>query len=111
LTLLKENLAAMENTYLGRSKGGTEGKGFDDYLLAINAAYNGGSLDQAIKNQFQSIQQKLDALTEPLSDNIINDAGKVNLAYIEIQKMVVLLKADLPSALGVVITYQDGDGD
>jgi uncharacterized protein len=111
LLLLKENLLAMENIYLGRSKGGTDGKGFDEYLIAINAAYNDGSLDAAIKNQFQLIKQKLNTLNDPLSDEIINDAAKVNLAYIEIQKMVVLLKADLPSALGVVITYQDGDGD
>jgi uncharacterized protein len=111
LALLKENVLAMENVYLGRSKGGADGKGFEEYLIAINAAYNGGNLDEAIKNQFQLIKQKLNALSDPLSDTIISDASKVNLAYIEIQKMVVLLKADLPSALGVVITYQDGDGD
>jgi uncharacterized protein len=111
LLLLKENLLAIENTYLGRSKGGTDGKGLEDYLVAINATYNGGSLNYAIKNQFQVIKQKLNALSDPLAENIINDASKVNLAYSEIQKMVVLLKADLPSALGVVITYQDGDGD
>jgi hypothetical protein len=26
-------------------------------------------------------------------------------------KLLVLLKTDMPSSLGVVITYQDGDGD
>ncbi len=111
LSLIKENVLALENMYLGNSKTGTDGVGFDDYLTAINATYNGGSLNDAIKNQFQIIKQKLSTLNDPLSEQIIADATKVNLTYIEIQKMVVLLKADLPSALGVVITYQDGDGD
>ena len=109
--LAKECLLAIENNYLGRSTSGTDGKGLDDYLETIKAQHGSETLNNAIKNQFAIAKSKLSIIPEPLSSSVINAATTVDAAYLEIVKLLVLLKTDVPSALGVVITYQDGDGD
>lgn len=109
--LAKECLNNIENVYLGRSKNGNDGVGLDDYLDALNAQHNSGTLNVAIKNQFNIAKSKLALVNEPLSQDIINNPTTVDAAYVEIVKLLVLLKTDMPSALGIVITYQDGDGD
>ncbi len=108
LTLL--HLQTMQNIYLGKGAPG-DGTGMDDYLVQINAQYNGGSLNDAIKAQFGVATGKVQALADPLSATIQNNTTAVNAAYTEIQKLLVLLKTDMPSAMGVLITYADNDGD
>ncbi len=51
----------------------------------------------------------MQAVPDPLSNSIVNSQAVVNAAYLEIQKLVVLLKTDMPSSLGVLITYEDND--
>ena len=109
--LAKTCLANIENVYLGRSQNGADGLGLDDYLEVLGAQHTSGSLNNAIKNQFGIAKSKLALVNEPLSNSVINDMTTVDNAYIEIVKLLVLLKTDMPSALGIVITYQDGDGD
>jgi uncharacterized protein len=101
-----ETLKAIENTYNGGS-----GKGFDDYLEHLGAQYNGGSLNAAIQNQFSIAKSKMAAIPDPLSTQITTNSAVVDAAYTELMKLLVLLKTDMPSSLGVIITYQDGDGD
>jgi predicted lipoprotein len=109
--LIKECLLNIEDTYLGRSASGSDGLGIDDYLDALKAQHNSGSLNDAIKNQFALTKSKLALVSEPLSTSVVSDAATVDAAYVEMVKLLVLLKTDAPSALGIVITYQDGDGD
>ncbi|MBX9850271.1 MAG: imelysin family protein [Cytophagaceae bacterium] len=104
-------LKAIENIFLGRSEAGVDGSGLDDYLAYLKAPYNGGQLSDAIKNQFTTAITKLQAVPDPLSSTVQNNPAIVDAAYIELQKLLVLLKTDMPSALGVLITYQDNDGD
>ncbi|MES2617179.1 MAG: imelysin family protein [Bacteroidota bacterium] len=111
LQLITEQIKSIENMYLGRSKSGIDGKGLDDYLDHINAQYNSGSLNTAIKNKFISVKTKLAAIPESLANSVVNNQAIVDAAYAEMQQLVVLLKVDMPSALGVLITYQDNDGD
>lgn len=111
IKLAKECLANIENVYLGRSMNGTNGLGLEDLLVSINATRGSGTLDAAIKNQFAIAKDKLAQLSEPLSAALTNNTAAVNTAYTELVKLLVLLKTDTPSALGIVITYQDGDGD
>lgn len=103
-------LQNMQNLYLGKSDAG-DGPGLDDYLVQLNAQYNGGSLNDAIKAQFTVAITKLQAVAEPLSGNIQTNPADANAAYTEIQKLLVLLKTDMTSALGVAITFGDNDGD
>lgn len=98
------------NVYLGKTAS-SNGIGFDDYLTQINAQYNGGSLANAITVQLQDVVAKLKAIQDPLSFTIQNNPAPVDTAYASVQQSIVLLKTDMPSALGVLITYQDTDGD
>jgi predicted lipoprotein len=105
LTLL--HLQAIQNLYLGAS-----GLGLDDYLIAVNAKTStGGSLNDAIKTQFAAANAKLQTLTDPLATNITNNPTAVMAAYTELQKLTVILKNDMTSALGISITFGDNDGD
>jgi len=109
--LTKECLTNIENAYLGRSRNGTDGSGLDDYLDALKIQHNSTTLNDAIKAQFAAVKAKLQLVNEPLSAEVVNNTAVVDAAYVEMVKLLVLLKTDMPSALGVVITYQDGDGD
>lgn len=111
LVYAKETLKVIEDVYLGRSNSGSNGKGFDDYLIHLKASYNGGSLNDAINNQFAVAKTKLNAIPNPLSQMVTTNPTVVDEAYVELVKLLVLLKTDMPSSLGVIITYQDGDGD
>ncbi len=109
--LAKECLQNIEDVYSGHSIQGTNGLGLDDYLDALKIQHTSGTLNDAIKNQFSIAKTKLALVSEPMSLTIVNNPATVDAAYIEIVKLLVLLKTDMPSALGIVITYQDGDGD
>jgi predicted lipoprotein len=110
LQLALLHLQAIQNIYLGQSAQGN-GLGFDDYLTFAKAQYNGGSLGTAISIQFTTAAAKLNALTDPLSAAITANPTAVNAAYAALQLQTVLLKTDMPSALGILITYGDTDGD
>lgn len=101
-----ETLNLIQTTYSGGS-----GLGFDDYLDHLKSSYNGQPLTSEINKQFDLARTKLMAITGPLSTAVISNASQVDAAYLELVKLLVLLKTDVPSQLGVVITYQDGDGD
>lgn len=110
--LALRNAAAIERLYLGTNyTTGADATGLDEYIQAVGANYNGQPLDEAIKAQFTVAISTLQNVPDPLSETIANNPTVVDGAYIELQKMVVLLKTDMPSALGVLITYQDNDGD
>jgi hypothetical protein len=111
VALAKESLKTIENFYLGRSSSGANGLGLDDYLRHLGASHGSGSLDEAINSQFNQAKSKLELVPEPLSASVDNNSQAVDAAYMELVKLLVLLKTDLPSALGIVITYQDSDGD
>jgi len=106
LILLKKNVESLERIYSGNG-----GKGLDDYLDYLNAQYNGASLNATITNQFIVVKDKINLIPETLDNSVVNNQAPVDVAYTELQRLVVLLKADMPSALGIVITYQDTDGD
>lgn len=106
-----ETFDLIERTYSGKSFSGSNGLGFDDYLEHLKTPSINGTLNNAIKDQFAVARVKLQSIADPLSTQITANPAVVDAAYAELVKLLVLLKTDLPSALGVVITYQDGDGD
>jgi predicted lipoprotein len=109
--LAKEHQTAISNLYFGIGKDGINREGFDDYLVFLKTNYNGQPLADAIKGQFEKVKTTLALVPEPLSKAVVDQQSLVNTTYSEMQKQLVLLKTDLPSALGVLITYQDNDGD
>lgn len=111
LDMLVTHITSLENIYLGRNEQGSDALGLDDYLAQLDAPHASGKLHSAIKNKFTNLKTKLSAISNPLSDAVVNTPTTVDAAYSEILQLVVLLKIDLTAATGVLITYADNDGD
>ncbi|MBT02977.1 MAG: hypothetical protein CL836_02935 [Crocinitomicaceae bacterium] len=112
LPFAKRSVSSIQNFINGNSyASSSEGIGFDDYIDFVNAEYNGEDLSSTINNKFQLISDHLDLLNDPFSEEIINNKQNVENAYEHMQQLVPLVKVDMTSALGVLITYQDNDGD
>ncbi|MGE0566410.1 MAG: imelysin family protein [Bacteroidia bacterium] len=107
----KLTLNIIERVYFGLNVNGNSGVGFDDYLDHLNAKYGSQGLNEAITNQFSVCHSKIDLVSNPLSQEVVSNPAPADAAYAELVKLLVLLKTDMPSNLGVIITYQDGDGD
>lgn len=100
------HIKALQDFYTGK-----DGVGLDDYLIQVNAKSGTGSLNDVIKAEFATSTTQLQGLTDPLSDNIINNNAKVTTAYTELQKLTASLKRDMTSALAILINFGDNDGD
>ncbi|MCB0410529.1 MAG: imelysin family protein [Flavobacteriales bacterium] len=107
----KLTLQIIERVYFGLATNGSSGIGFDDYLDHLNAKYGNQGLNAAITNQFAVCHSKINLVSNPLSQEVVSNPAAADAAYAELVKLLVLLKTDMPSNLGVIITYQDGDGD
>ena len=109
IALAVANLEAIKDFYLG--KGEQDGLGLHDNLVDLDAKFEDGLLANKINEQIDLTIDKVRAIPEPFEDTVENNADPANDAYQELQKLLVLIKTDMPSALGVLITYQDNDGD
>jgi len=87
------------------------GLGLDDYMDFVNAEQNTQQLSTVIDNQFLTIIDEVNNINGPLSEEIINNKSQITQTYQELQQLVPYIKVDMTSALGVLITYQDNDGD
>ncbi|MEL7833674.1 imelysin family protein [Fodinibius sp. Rm-B-1B1-1] len=86
---------------------GGNSRGLDDNLEALNA----GDLADEIQTQIDETKTALEALNDPLSQQIEENKDPVLTVFEEMQQVVTLVKADMTSILGITITYQDNDGD
>ena len=87
------------------------GLGLDDYMNFVNAELNSQQLSTVIDNQIVTILYELDNYNNSLSDEIMTNKSALSVSYGELQRLVPYIKVDMTSALGVLITYQDNDGD
>lgn len=87
------------------------GIGLDDYMNFVSAELNEEQLSTVINNQFNEITTGLNTLEDPFSYEVIDNKSNVQAVYQTMQQLVPYIKADMTSALGVLITYQDNDGD
>lgn len=109
--LIIANIESIQNNFNGNVNSTITGVGLDDYLDAVNAKHNDVNLSVKINEQLNVAKQKVAALPSNLANAIRNNPAEVELAYNEIQKAIIYMKTDMPSALGIMITYQDNDGD
>lgn len=109
--LAMAQLQGIQALYQGKHENGADGYGLHDALAAVEVEYDGGPLEIAIMDQFATTRSKLEAMPSPLSEAVVNNRAPVEAAYTEVQKLVVLLKTDMTSALSILITYTDSDGD
>lgn len=106
LELLKRSITAFEDFYTNR-----DDKGLEEYIQAVGTNYMNGELDQKIKAQFDLIHFQLGNVQEPINFAVDSQNELMRNLYTEMQKLIPLFKIDIPSALGVLISYQDNDGD
>lgn len=100
------NSKALKSFFNGYGKGG-----FADYLDYLGTTRNGILLSEQINDQFEAIESSLSSIERPLSESVVIDRTPVLDCFNEMQKMVVLLKVDMSAALGILINYNDNDGD
>lgn len=110
LALIKEDIKAIEKVFTGDGEG-SSATGFDDYLNQVNVQYDGAPLSEVVKEQIDKIEVALDAIDAPLQDALDTEQEKVEAVYNETQRLVVLLKTDMMSGLGLLVTFSDNDGD
>lgn len=101
------NLRAAKRLFLGNTPAGADGSGLDDHLQALDAE----ALAAQIVTEFDEAIAAVEALDDPLSEQIVANNEPVLAAFTELQDVIVLLKADMTSVLGITVTYQDNDGD
>jgi uncharacterized protein len=111
LALLLQNLRAEKALFLGMAADGTNGIGLDDYLNHVNAKKGDMLLSDAIVQQFNLAIAAAEAINAPIDQAVTTNQAAVNKLYDELQKLIVLTKTDMPSKLGVTISYTDNDGD
>lgn len=108
LEFIKADLAAIEKTFFND---GQNLLGFDDYLNAHSAKYNGLLLSLIVKKQFQNVKTALDAIPGTLDNAVVDHYELVESAYDELKELLVLMKVDVASELSITITFNDNDGD
>ena len=107
LTLLYESMDALYHLYMGMSASGSNGIGYDDYLVELDKS----NLATAIKNKFDAILTSTSAISGTLESTMSTNPAVLDDLFDLISGQVIFLKTDMSSAFGILITYQDNDGD
>jgi hypothetical protein len=114
LTLAKTAHQASVDFFNGKSViNGTEGPSFKTYLNELGAKDNktGQLLSEALSNQFALSKSKMELLANNLAQEVQTNKPAVVAVFNELQTAVRMLKVDMTSAMSILITYADNDGD
>ncbi|MEP6748821.1 MAG: imelysin family protein [Bacteroidota bacterium] len=111
IQLALAELKAVQGIYLGSGVQANNNMGLNNYLVKANAKYNGGLLSDTIRVRLAQSVTDMQKLQDPFSTTILTNTPAANTVYADLQKLVVLFKTDMCSALGVLITFGDNDGD
>ena len=111
LALSKAALHATEMTLKGVKKDGTPSKGLVTLLDALGAKNGNDLLSLVATQSLDKTISKVNAVNETLAQSIETDNDKVIAVVVDLQTCIRYFKGDIPSALSVQISYQDGDGD
>lgn len=106
--LLRASIVALQKVYNGYSfNGSSSGISCDDYLLHLDRS----NLDNTINTNFNQIIDKIDSFSNSFEVAMESNTTECDELYLKLQQQVVNIKTDMTSAFGVLITYQDNDGD
>ncbi|MCE3294617.1 MAG: hypothetical protein K0R65_331 [Crocinitomicaceae bacterium] len=106
--LLVRNLRALREVFLGNKyDASATGTGFDDYLIALEKQ----ELAQTIETRFNHLVSEPANWNTDMQNMIVNQTSTIDNYYTYIHGTVVYIKTDMTSAFGILITYQDNDGD
>lgn len=105
--LMLANIKALQRVFNGNKEDGTAGVGFDDYLVALERT----DLSNKINTELDGIVALINAFTTDFETALTNNPAGLDALYTKVHNLTVSLKTDMTSAFGVMITYQDNDGD
>jgi hypothetical protein len=106
--LLRQNIVVLKKLYNGDAFAiGQTGEGFDDYLIQLERT----ELNSTINVRFDEILAKIDSFSGTMEEEMTTNSQGLDELYTLTQGLVVSLKTDMTAAFGVLITYQDNDGD
>lgn len=91
--------------------GTKDGLGLLDYGDYVEATVNENLLSAVINSQLDVIINISETNGLSWAEMVVQDPITSQSIYTEYQKLIPYLKVDLTSALGVIVTYQDNDGD
>lgn len=109
LNLIRENVLSLQTTFTGGLN--ASDVGFDDYLNHLGAKNGNVALRDTISGAFTVVLDRINDIQEPLADAISNNPTQVQALYDAVKQLLVLLKVDMVSSLGVTLTISDNDGD
>ncbi|MDE0978920.1 MAG: imelysin family protein [Flavobacteriales bacterium] len=110
--LMFEAMVMADLIYHGNAKTANSAElGLDDYLNAYGDFEYGAGLNNDIETQLDIALQSVLSLQDPLSLYVTTNQQEAFDVYADLQALVVLWKVDMMSSLGILITYQDNDGD
>ena len=107
LPVLSENLKAIKKCFNGESLDGVNGIGFDDYLIDLDRS----ALVNTINNTLDDIINDVNQISNDFESEVDTNPSSIEAIYTKIHNLTVSIKTDMTSAFGVLITYQDNDGD
>ena len=81
------------------------------YMDHVGAQHSGTELSGIIRNHINDLINQVNAIDRPLEAWLVEEAGAADQLYTDLQQLVVYLKVDMTSSLGILISYQDTDGD
>ncbi len=107
LPILKASLKSIAEIYSGIGINGQDGVGFDDYLIALKKE----NLNTSIKSTFQTIDGLFSPFNSTLEIELTQNQTALENLFNAISEQVVYIKTDMTASFGILITYQDNDGD
>jgi predicted lipoprotein len=107
LPILKASLSSIAEIYSGIGTNGQDGIGFDDYLIALDKT----TLNNTIKTKFQTIDGLFSPFNSTLEIELTQNQTALENLFNAISEQVIFIKTDMTASFGILITYQDNDGD
>jgi hypothetical protein len=105
--LLRANILALQQIFLGKGSNGKDGKSMHDYLLALGKT----TTSTTLVTNWGIFLNDIDALPNNLEVALNTDTQKMIDLYNAIHYNTIALKTDMVGAFGILITYSDNDGD
>lgn len=107
LPIFKASLSSIAEIYSGIGINGQDGIGFDDYLIALDKS----TLNNTIKTKFQTIDGLFSPFNSTLEIELTQNQTALENLFNAISEQVIFIKTDMTASFGILITYQDNDGD
>lgn len=109
---LIQSIQTWQDMFNGVSRQGTDGEGLSDYLNFLGTEFEAGMpLQEEINRRFDLVKESIEPLDQNLATAVQTQQIQSLEVFDEMQRIVVLLKVDMTSAMGIQITYADNDGD